>query len=174
MPKTRYFQARGFIEWAKVFEHNRDMGDNTDHKGVSLTIKKADGIYSLNFYPANEAIKDKMTASGVSDTVFGGGDRWREGNESLGVGQYMTFKRKHKDVREVNGEEINFGGPPRIVDLGPDLEGRDEWDSEELLGNGTEILLNYSVYGEGDSATIRFADIGVINAVKYDPDKVNF
>ena len=115
---TKFVQLRGFIEWAKIFHDNRDLVST--NKGVQKMLKEADGVYKMNFYPIDDAELEKAKASGLSEELYGGAQRFvHTGN--FGCGVKFQLKRKHKDIKEITdkktGEtkEENFGGPVEVV-----------------------------------------------------------
>lgn len=166
MSKTKWYNNfKGYVEYAKVFEGNRDKGTGGKNPQVDKALAEVDGMYKFNFYPANEEILDKMTDI-LGEEVFGGGKRFKEGNKELGVGRYMTFKRPHKHKSGYD----TLGGAPRVMKRGEDNKPT-KWDleSDGLLGNGTQVSLTFTVYGEGLTATISPVELKIINHVEYNP-----
>jgi hypothetical protein len=169
--KTQWHTAEGYVEYAQVFEQNRDMGTNGSNANVDKARKKTDGLYKVAFYPADEENFQKMK-SALSDPMFQGHPRWKEGSD-LGVGYYTVLTRKHLDPSGVE----DFGGAPQVVHWGADNKDQ-PWiyqdDNGEFvdgaLGNATKVLMKYTTYGEGESQTVRMVKIGVIDHVEYVPD----
>lgn len=160
--KTQWHTAEGFVEYAQVFEENRDMGTNGKNANVDKARKKTNGLYKVKFYPADQENFDKMKAV-LSDPMFQGHPRWIDG-EDYGVGKYTMLTRKHEDPSGVE----DFGGQPEIVHWEGERK-NDPWSYEDdgALGNGTKVLMKYTTYGEGESQTVRMVKIGVIDHVEY-------
>lgn len=168
--ETKWGQATGYLEWAKVFPTNRDT-TSTDAK-VQKFLKKHDGQYSVNFYPADEEEEEKLWNLGLSNEVYNSPHpRYRDGNPDLGTGKYFIFKRRHKDIKDTKKGEIDFGGAPKVVHW---YEGRmgDPWniESDGLLGNGTKATVKISVYGTDESQTVRLEALGIIDPVFYESE----
>lgn len=165
MSKTKFHQARGYLEYAKVFEENRDL--KSPHKGIQKKLTQTDGEYKVNFYPATKEEKEKMLSRGLSDPMYGGYPRFKEGNSEFGIGEYVVFKRCHIDP---SGYE-DLGGPPSVIHFDEESPHfREDWSFEKdgALGNGTEVELKYTTYGEGEGQSVRLYKIGVLDHVEYD------
>ncbi len=164
---TKYVQARGYIEWAKVFEDNRDR--ESTNKGVNKMLKEVEGVYKMNFYPADAQEWAKVKASGISEDMYGGNKRFKKGSD-FGTGEYFELKRKHKDMREVKGEEVNFGGPVPVVWWNEEKGLGTPWSREAdgNIGNGSEVVVKFSVYGEGTGQTVRLEKVGVVEKLVYE------
>lgn len=168
--QTKWIQARGFVKWAKVFPQNRDT-KSTDRK-VQKMLDASQGIYKVDFYPKDDAELDKIKATGISSKLYGGNDRFKVDAEGYGTKVYLQLKRKHFDQKEMpDGKVFDFGGQPEIVGWGEDNKG-EPWDNNVLLGNGTEVLIKFTMYGEPEDTgqTVRLEKIGVINLVPYEGD----
>lgn len=117
--KTQYVQIKGELNWAKVFEENRDLnGPNgawTDSNGrtsIEITVDEE-----------NKAILDGTKSQ----------KKWKETDD----GRYsMQLSRKWE-------APYNYGGAPRVVRA----DGL-PWDIDEdgLIGNGSVGVLYLSVY----------------------------
>lgn len=155
--KTHWHQAKGYFKWAKVFEDNRDTAENTDHPGLKAKLEKTDGQYSVQFYPESEEVMEHMLQH-LSDPMFGGHPRFKEGDSDLGCGYYVDFKRNHSDPSGIE----DFGGAPEVV--AKDKEGK--WKEHTLedgaVWNRSYGVIKYTTYGEGQSQTVRFVKLGVI------------
>ena len=168
--KTEYVTIKAIAQYAKVFPQNRDMADKASHPGVKKMLKQHDGQYSIDVYPLNDAELNKAFGP-LSNEMYGGGERLKEGDSSFGVGKYFTLKRKHKDVKDTAKGEVDFGGAPEVVHWGDDNKNQ-PWDFETdgALGNGTEIIVKFSVYGEGTTQSVRLEKVGIVNHVPYNTD----
>lgn len=169
--KTKYVQLRGYIEWAQVFEDNRDK-ESTNPK-VQKMLKACDGQYKMRFYPADEEELEKAKASGLTEELYGGSQRFKNGSD-LGAGVYFELKRKHKDKKtftqkDGTEKEEDFGGPPEIVWWNDDRR-NDPWNREidGNLNNGAEAVVKFTVYGDDTGQTVRLLKIGVIENGVYE------
>lgn len=161
--KTQWNTIRGILEYAKVFEENRDMGTNGKNPGIDKLMKEVDGRYSTRVYPINEEEMEKARNILV-DPMFGGHPRFKEGNPDFGVGLYFDLKRDHKDKSGID----DFGGQPEVVHWGEDNK-NDPWimENDGELGNGTEAIVKFTTRGEDTTQSVRLVKIGVINLVEY-------
>lgn len=148
--KTIYHQAEGTVQYAQIFEQNRDQGTNGVNVNVDKARKKTDGLYKVMFTPKDEETKARMS-EGLSDPMFMGHPRWRDGA--------VMLTRKHVDPSGV----ADFGGAPEVVHFS---EGRhnDKWDydNDGPIWNGAKVVIKYTTYGEGESQTVRLLKVGVI------------
>ena len=169
MAQTKYVNVTGYAEYAKVFPENRDMPGMTDHPGVNKMLKQHDGQYSMNFYPENEDEMKKLFGP-LSEKMYGGGDRLKEGNPELGLGKFISLKRKHKDIKQkANGEEIDLGGTPQIVHWDEDSKGKQwSYENDGLIGNGSKVIVKFTVYGEGETQSVRLEKVGIIDHVPFE------
>jgi hypothetical protein len=172
--KTQYITARGFAEYAKVFPENRDTADKATHPGVKKMLKAHDGQYSINFYPADETEMNKCFGP-LAHEMYGGGERLKEG-QSYGTGKFFNLKRKHTDKKDTVKGEMEFGGVPTVVHYTDDDNKGKPWDFEAdgAIGNGSEALVKFSVYGEGTTQSVRLEKIGIISHVPYETDGERF
>lgn len=109
----------GQIEWAKIFESNRDM------EGYEGAYVECEGAYTVNQVLSKEEF-DKLKASGSQKKP----KQARLLNGELVV----NFARKHK-VTNSKGEEVaKAGGAPAVYNADGEL-----WDMERdgEIGNGT-------------------------------------
>ena len=165
--KTTYVTARGFAEYAKVFPENRDLAEKSTHPGVKKMLKQSDGQYSINFYPADETEMKKCFGP-LAHELYGGGERLKEGAD-YGTGKFFNLKRKHSDIRTTAKGDVDFGGRVEVVHFADDDNKGNAWSFEDdgLIGNGSEVLVKFSVYGEGTTQSVRLEKVGVINHVPY-------
>jgi hypothetical protein len=165
--KTQYVTARGYAEYAKVFPENRDMADKTSHPGVKKMLKQHDGQYSINFYPADETELNKCFGP-LAHELYGGGERLKEG-QAFGVGKFINLKRKHTDIKDTKKGPMEFGGAPEVVWWTEADKGQVwDWETDGPIGNGSEIIIKFSVYGEGTTQSVRLEKVGVINHIPYE------
>lgn len=156
MAKTTIVAMKGFIEYARVFEENMD--DNMDFHG------KTQGQYNMNFYPADDAELEKFFAGGAPMSAMGH-DTIKIGNPDLAMGKFVKLKRPNKHPSGIT----EFGGAPKVFDFrnGPSTQ---KWSftEEGELGNGTEVMVKVSIYGDGQRASIRLERIAVMNHVAFE------
>lgn len=155
MAKTTIVAMKGFVEYARVFPENMD--DNMDFHA------KTEGQYNVNFYPANDDELEKFFAAGAPMEAMGH-STIKIGNPDLAMGKYVKLKRPNKHTSGI----VEFGGAPKVFDFraGPSTQ---KWDmtSEGELGNGSEVMVKVSIYGNGGRASIRLERIAVINQVEF-------
>lgn len=119
MTKYTEVTTTGPIEWAKIFESNRDMS------GFEGQYDDCEGAYVLTQVLTKEEF-EKLKKAGTQKKPIQ--RRLMEGEIAI------KFERKHL-VKKRDGTEIpQAGGAPKVV--GPDGK---RWDVEEdgLIGNGT-------------------------------------
>ena len=156
------------LEYARVFEENRDMGgdDNTAAKKA----KKHNGKYSVNGYFTDESQIQELLDSGMDPKPMGH-DRVKQGND-FGIGKYVKLDRMHDHVMtftDKNGKEteVDFGGKPAVVNLTNGIENKSWWTFEEdgTLGNGTKAKVQFETYLNGSG--VRLIAIGVTDHVAW-------
>ncbi len=173
MSNTKFVQLRGYIEWAKIFHDNRDV--SSTNKGVNKMLKEADGQYKMNFYPIDDEELQKAKDTGLSEELYGGGQRFKH-TGNFGCGRYFELKRKNRDMKEVKNketgelEEVNFGGPVEVVWFNEEKGYNTPWNRETdgNIGNGSEVVVKFSVYGEGTGQTVRLIKVGVVKHLQYE------
>ena len=149
--KTQYHQAEGTLQYAQVFEGNRDMGTGGKDPRVDAARRKTDGLYKCQFTPKDEATKAQMLEH-LSDPMYGGNPRFK------GDG-YVDFKRNHVDPSGIE----DFGGAPEVVHFSEGMHNqRWDYESDGPIWNGAKVMIKYTTYGEGESQTVRLLKIGVI------------
>lgn len=156
MAKTTIVAMKGFIEYARVFTENMD--DNLDFHG------KTQGQFNVNFYPESDAELEKFFAAGAPMSAMGH-DTIKIGNPDLAMGKYVKLKRPNVHPSGI----ADFGGAPKVFDFrnGPSTA---KWSfaDEGELGNGTEVMVKASIYGNGQRASIRLERIAVLNHVAFE------
>lgn len=157
------------LEWAKVFPENADMGDPEGPKWKQEISKKG-GQYVVNAYFTSQDDIDKLVQDGFKTTVMGN-ERISNGNENLGIGKFMKIKRNvANDIRDwidpVTKENVNLGGPVKVVDLRQGKEAARKWDfgTDGELGNGTKALVQFETYADGNG--IRLNGVAVTELVE--------
>ena len=118
MNKIVTFEAH--VKWAKIFEDNRDLGNDDTEKGQK--IQRAEGMYVIDCYPTDpDGLKHKLEQLNVNMSPLGH-DIFRvdDGKEYLKPQRYHT------------GAFPEMCGAPKVVDADGD-----PWDSDKKLGNGS-------------------------------------
>tara|TARA_R100001377_G_scaffold43808_1_gene24846 strand:- start:2859 stop:3362 length:504 start_codon:yes stop_codon:yes gene_type:complete len=155
--KARVLVMEGYVEYARVFKENMDS--NPDFHPT--------GQFNMNFYPKTEEDLELFWEAGV-EKAFRGNSRLKDprSGDGYGIGQYIRLKRDN-----VNPVAEALGGAPHVVNWLGDADALSKgagWAfSDGELGNGTEVRVKVTVYGEGDRTGHRLDKIGVVNLVEY-------
>ena len=140
MPATN-IDVKGKIEWAKVFESNRDRAEwNTE----------TDGEYKVT------VITDKATAKSLTDAGC------MKKIVEVDGGFKVTFSRPHTGMQDW------MGGAPIVADKSGktwDLE------SKGLIGNGSEGIVKVEIYPTRTGRTgTRLLGLQVLDHVVYESE----
>jgi hypothetical protein len=156
---TRYQSLRGMIKWAKVYEPDSFLGAEN---------------YKISFYPANEDEWTKFKATGLE---------LQPKEDTDGVsGKYITLRRPTKKL--IKDDLIVFT-PPEITgevqvsyqdENGTKVRQYNKADKLKInrvgepieLGNGTEVVVNFSYYDTIKGKGHRLENIRVTKLVEYD------
>ena len=149
-----FVDFEGTAKFARVFEHNRDMGDNLDDGDQKTKIQNEQGHYVLNVYITPET-KKKMIADGVPNKGMVG-QLFKEDNEG---NLFYKAKRPHFNPRIQGGKEM---GPPVVMDADSV-----EWDDQVLIGNGSKLKVRLDVW-DGKISTLHA--VKVLELTEYVPD----
>lgn len=154
--KSTYINLIGYANYPRLFEFNKDMAEWN---------QSFEGLYSMDFYPQDEAEWERAWKTLEKKTMQG--DRDKDGNPDLGTGKYLKLKRKHKDPSGIE----DFSGPPEVVHWTDDDRKGTLFDPEVdgLIGNGSKVLVKLNVYGEGTRQGVRLMKVGVMELVPYEP-----
>jgi hypothetical protein len=147
MSDTQYVQIKGLIEWAKVFETNRDL------KGPNGVFESHGGACTVDLLVDEENLKVlEDTNSQLPKNVR------QKGAEENGLFR-VRFKRKWD-------APYTYGGAPQVVHA----DGVTAWDIEEdgLIGNGSTGVVLASVYNAKGLWGTRLDGVQVIDPVEYD------
>lgn len=160
---TRYLSLRGQIKWAKVYEPDAFMGAEN---------------YKLSFYPGNEDEWAKFKATGLE---------LQPKEDTDGVsGKYITLRRPTKKL--IKDDLIVFT-PPKITgevnvsyqdENGTEVRQYNKADKVKVnrvgepteLGNGTEVIVNFSYYDTIKGKGHRLENIRVLKLVEYDRENI--
>jgi len=119
MAKSKKFEVSGVIEWARLFEDNRDF------EGYNGVYQECEGAYTLDLL-LNDESKETFESSGSAKKLKEVEGKWK-----------VKFVRKHK------GPFKKAGGPPVVV--WKDGSAFDA-DVEGMIGNGTTGTVEFEVY----------------------------
>lgn len=167
------------LQYARVFEHNMDMGG--DDNDAAQKVKATEGQFVTNMI-VDEATKAQMIADGIPDVSMGytmfKEIMEGEGDNERPTGEYI-YRVKRPNLSPFKDDDGNpqYFGPPNIVDYNATVEAGEQvkWDPEVLLGNGTTAKVKLSIYKNGKKRIIRLESIGVLDLVEYEPqDQVRF
>lgn len=139
---TKTIELHGILEWAKLFEHNRDTG--------SFDVE-TDGATTVDIILDDDNLK-KMQSEGV---------RKQPKPDAEGRGTRVKFKRPWKDKFERDWA----AGAPDVY--GPDGS---TWDGETLIGNGSIGVVFVDVYDTSMGKGSRLRAVQVIDPVSYESD----
>ena len=130
-----YVDFEGTAKFAKVFEHNRDMGENLMDGDQKDKILAEQGHYILTVGITPET-KKQMIADGVPNKGMVG-QLFKEDDE--GNLSYKC-KRPHFNPRLNRGEGEVMGAPVVM-----DAE-NNEWDEEVLIGRDSKLKVRVDVW----------------------------
>lgn len=152
---TTLVTMTGYVEYARVFPANMDNGDYHS---------KTQGQYNVNFYPKNNAGFEEYFKAGVPMASMGY-DTIKIGNPQIATGKYLKLKRPN-----VHPLVSDWGGAPAVFDFREGL-GMKKWDMDVdgEIGNGSEVIVKVSVWGDGGKSIQRLEKIAVLKLVEYDP-----
>ena len=135
---TKTIELTGTLEWAKLFEGNRDNGEYDIETDGATTV---------------DLIMDDKTLKAMKDA----GIR-KSAKESEG-GYRVKFKRPWKDKFDREWA----AGPPKV--FGPDGS---EWDDGALIGNGSVGVVFVDVYDTKMGKGCRLNGVQVIDHVSFE------
>jgi len=155
MAKTIYKEVttKGAIEWAKIFEENRDMN------GFEGQYEDSEGAYVLT-QVLNKDEFEKLKKAGTMKKPIQ--KRLMDGEIAI------KFERRHL-VKDKSGKEIpQAGGAPKVV--GPDGK---RWDVETqgLIGNGTiaEVTNLITTFPGQDGKTVSRTSLTKVKIIEHVP-----
>ena len=140
---TKTIELTGILEWAKVFESNRDTGDYDQETDGSLTI---------------DIILDDSNLKLMKDS----GVRKEGKPDPDGRGVRVKFKRPWKDMY---GRDW-ASGPIKVYTP----SGEDWLDTDGLIGNGSVGVVFVDVYDTTKGVGSRLVGVQVIDHVVFDSD----
>lgn len=140
--KTKYLELFAKLEWAKVFESNRDRAEWS---------RETDGEYKVTMILSDEdAGKLKEAGCGLK-------------MEKTDEGTRVTVKRPHKHPRHEWA-----GGMPKLADV----KGQPwDLETHGLIGNGSTGLVTVSVFEAGPNRFgTRLESLQVVDHVVYETE----
>ena len=140
MPSTK-IDIKGTIEWAKVFESNRDRAEwNVE----------TDGEYKVTVI-TDEATANMLKEAGCMKKI-----------EKVEGGHRVTVARPHTGLQDWQG------GPPIVADKSGELW---DLRTKGLIGNGSEGIVKVEVYPTRTGRTgTRFLGLQVLNHVVFESE----
>ena len=143
--KTQIVEVFGTLEWAKVFEHNRDRAPWNEEK---------DGEYKITIIMDDEntaKLKDSGCAKAMS---------------KVDGGTKVTLARPHKGKFEWQG------GAPAVANIKGQPW---DFDMDGYIGNGSTGIVRVAVYPAGNSGRTgsRLESVQVIDLVEYESEGGN-
>jgi hypothetical protein len=145
--------TKGPIEWAKIFEDNREMS------GYEGAYEECEGAYTLVQVLSKEEFEKLKKAGTMKKPIQ---KRLMDGEIAL------KFERKHL-VKTKDGKEVTqAGGAPKVV--GPNGK---TWDLDEdgLIGNGTiaEVTNLISTFKGQDGKMVARTSLTKVKIVEHIP-----
>ncbi|NRB01436.1 MAG: hypothetical protein HRU32_16785 [Rhodobacteraceae bacterium] len=130
-----FVDFEGKAMFAKVFERNRDMGENLPDGDQKNKIALEQGHYVMNVKITPET-KQQMISEGVP-TKGMVGQLFKEDDEG---NLFYKCKRPHFNPR-INKGEGGVMGAPTVMD-----SNNDPWDSDVNIGNGSDVKVRLDVW----------------------------
>lgn len=135
------FKVKGTLEWAKLFEANRDKAEWT---------KDTDGQYKVTVV-MDKDMAEQLKKSGCRKKITEEDGKYR-----------VTFSRPHKAKYDWQG------GPPVVADITGKLWNLED---KGLIGNGSTGIVNIDLYDGGPLGKgTRLLGVQVIDHVVYESD----
>tara|TARA_R100001126_G_C4815068_1_gene143826 strand:- start:247 stop:732 length:486 start_codon:yes stop_codon:yes gene_type:complete len=135
--------VEGTLEWAKIFEFNRDR---------AAWNEETDGEYKVSVI-TNEKTAKELKDIGVRKQITKEDEGYR-----------VTFSRPHK------GKQDWMGGPPIVADLSGKPW---DVDSKGTIGNGSKGIVRIQVYDGKAGKGTRLMGVQIIDHVVYEGDGSN-
>ncbi len=156
----------GKIRYAKVFEHNRDTGENLQPGDMKDKIVLTQGQYVCDLVVTPEE-KAKAIANGIPNKGMIG-MRWKENSDG---DDFYKASRKHFNPNMIDkgtGEKGVIQGPPEILKK---VDGENvPWvfDEDGYIGNDSEVVLKMNVWQD---KIVDLQAILVLEHVEFVPDE---
>jgi len=141
MPKSEQLNVTGILEWARVFESNRDRAEWTE---------ETDGAYKVTVL-MDKDMADKLKAAGCRKKITEENGKFR-----------VTFGRPHKAKFDWQG------GAPFVADVAGKPW---NMETMGLIGNGSEGIVKIDLYDGGPLGKgTRLLGVQVVNHVVYESE----
>lgn len=146
---TKYIEIECPVEWAKVFEQNRDK------EGPNGAYKSHGGAYSIDLLLDEANLK--ILADSGSQKAAG---RAKAFNDAPAGFKRVNITRKHE-------APFTYGGPPQVAKADGTA-----WDINEdgLIGNGSTAVVHLAVYEGGGLIGTRIEGLQVIKHQVYESE----
>jgi hypothetical protein len=138
--KTQILELFGTLEWAKVFEHNRDRAAWNEEK---------EGEYKVTII-LDEENTEKFKASGCGKALV-----------AVDGGNKVTFARPHKGKFEWQG------GAPKVANIKGQPW---DFETDGYIGNGSTGLVNVSLFNANGRTGSRLEAVQVVDHVEFESD----
>jgi len=151
MNKIITFEAH--VRWAKVFERNRDLGNDEYEKGRK--IQQMEGQYVVDCFPADpDKLKHELEQASVNMSPMG--------HDLFKVDDGKEYVKPH---RYHTGPFAEMCGPPKVVDA----DGA-RWDSDVNIGDGSLCQVAVELWKPKTSKKyyIRLKAIKVLELVEFE------
>ena len=169
--KTKYLTYPCKVMWAKVFEENRDMGNPDNDMGKKIIAHE--GQYVLDMH-ITEQTKRQMVADGIPEQSMGH-DMFKPAFQFADHEWVYRPKRMHlapDTWKDDKGKRVVLGAPD-VGDLNRPYEDENGYKraakhsfADGEIGNGSDLMVKLTKYGDGQGATIRLHSIGIQNLVE--------
>lgn len=147
----------GPIEWARIFEDNRDL------EGYQGAYKECEGAYTLSQILSKEEFQKLQQAGTQKKPV----------QKRLMDGELVIkYERKHKVTTKDGTAVLKAGGPPKVLDA----EGKPWTADHGAIGNGSvaEVTNLISTFKGMDGkmySRTSLVEVKIINHIKYEQDQ---
>ena len=145
----------GPIEWARIFEANRDM------EGYEGSYKACDGAYTVSQILSKEEFQKLQQAGTQKKPVQ---KRLMEGE------LVIKFERKHFVTNKEGLNISKAGGPPKVTDAEGNL-----WDMDTMgaIGNGsvaevTNLISTFKGQDGKQYSRTSLVEIKIVDHIKYE------
>jgi hypothetical protein len=152
------------IEYAQVFPHNMDKGN--DNNDAGRTAAATEGQFKLTMVVDQET-KDQMVADGIPEKSLGY-DMFKPVEGRDGFWRHTVKRPNLSPFKDEDGNPQYFG-PPNVVDYNATVETGTavKWDDQQLIGNGSKGKVKVSIYKNGNKRIIRLESLGITEHVPY-------
>jgi hypothetical protein len=167
--KNKYFFVDAELEYAKVFEANRDMGnEQVDHSDT-------DGVYTVNI-TVDEDTKNRLIEGGFPAKQGAYETFKAKGDGKFGYKARRPHKHAFWTVKDENGEDTGkpvIFGPPRVFDYN---QAAKAWEDAGRAGKFEDYITAWTIedglIGNGSKATVKLKvenGVGSIGKAKGKP-----